>query len=182
MAKKTARSLANPVLLEPVDKEDGLIQVIIETPKGSRNKLAFDAEQNIFIVKKVLPAGMSFPYDFGFLPRTLAPDGDPIDVLLLMDEPAFPGIAVRARLIGIIEGEQTDGKKKIRNDRLIAVAEVNHEYAYLKKLDDLPKKFLRELEEFFVNYHRLEGKEYTLLGCKKTTAAMRMIQKAQRAA
>jgi inorganic pyrophosphatase len=99
-----------------------------------------------------------------------------------MDEPAFPGIAVRARLIGIIEGEQTDGKKKIRNDRLLAVAEMNHEYAYIKRLSDLPKKFLRELEEFFVNYHRLEGKEYTLLAAKKTTAAMRMIQKAQRAA
>ena len=182
MAKKPARSLTNPVLLKPMDKTNGIIQVIIETPKGSRNKFAFDVEQNIFTVKKVLPAGMSFPYDFGFLPRTLAPDGDPIDVLLLMDEPAFPGIAVRARLIGIIEGEQTDGKKKIRNDRLLAVAEMNHEYAYIKRISDLPKKFLRELEEFFVNYHRLEGKEYKLLGCKKVTAAMRIIQKAQRAA
>jgi inorganic pyrophosphatase len=182
MTKKTSRSMANPVLLKPVEKNDGMIQVIIETPKGSRNKFAFDVKQNIFTVKKVLPAGMSFPYDFGFLPRTLAPDGDPIDVLLLMDEPAFPGIAVRARLIGIIEGEQTDGKKKVRNDRLIAVAEMNHEYAGIKRLSDLPKKFLRELEEFFVNYHNLEGKKYTLLGCKKTTAAMRMIKKAQRAA
>ena len=182
MAKKAARSMANPVLLKPVDKSDGIIQVVIETPKGSRNKFAFDVKQNIFTVKAVLPAGMSFPYDFGFLPMTLAPDGDPIDVLLLMDEPAFPGIAVRARLIGIIEGEQTDGKKKIRNDRLLAVAEMNHEYAYLKKLDDLPKKFLRELEEFFVNYHRLQGKEYKLLGCKKVDAAKRMIQKARRAA
>lgn len=182
MAKKLAKSLANPTLLKPVDKKDGLVQVIIETPRASRNKFAFDAEQNIFIVKKVLPAGMAFPYDFGFLPRTLAPDGDPIDVLLLMDEPAFPGIAVRARLIGIIEGEQTDGKKTKRNDRLLAVAEMNHEYAGIKRLKDLPKKFLRELEEFFVNYHRLEGKKYKLLGCKNTGAAMRMIRKAQRAA
>jgi inorganic pyrophosphatase len=182
MAKKPASSMSNPTILKPVDKRDGIIQVIIETPKGSRNKFAFDGKQNIFTVKAVLPAGMSFPYDFGFLPRTLAPDGDPIDVLVLMDEPAFPGIAVRARLIGIIEGEQTDGKKRIRNDRLIAVAEMNHEYAYLKKLGDLPKKFLRELEEFFVNYHRLQGKEYKLLGCKKVDAAMRMIQKARRAA
>lgn len=181
MTKKAASSMANPVLLKPVDKSDGTIQVIIETPKGSRNKFAFDAKQNIFTVKAVLPAGMSFPYDFGFLPRTIAPDGDPIDVLLLMDEPAFPGISVRARLIGIIEGEQTDGKKKVRNDRLIAVAEMNHEYAYLKKLGDLPKKFLRELEEFFVNYHQLQGKKYKLLGCKKVDAAMSMIKKAQRA-
>ena len=182
MAKKSARSLSNPVLLKPVDKSDGLIQVIIETPRGSRNKFAFDEKQKIFSIKKVLPAGMTFPYDFGFLPRTLAPDGDPIDVLLLMDEPAFPGIAVRARLIGIIEGEQNDGKKKIRNDRLLAVAEMNHEYAYIKKLGDLPKQFLHELEQFFVNYHQLEGKRYKLLGCKGTDVAMRMIQKAQRAA
>ncbi len=182
MARKPARSLTNPVLLKPVDKTDGTIQVIIETPKGSRNKFAFDEKQSIFIVKKVLPAGMAFLYDFGFLPRTLAPDGDPIAVLLLMDEPAFPGIAVRARLIGIIEGEQTEGKKTNRNDRLLAVAEMNHEYAYIKRLSDLPKKFLRELEEFFVNYHRLDGKRYKLLGCKKVDAAMRMIQKARRAA
>lgn len=182
MAKKKAGSMANPVRLKPVDKSDGTIQVIIETPKGSRNKFAFDDKQNVFVVKKVLPAGMAFPYDFGFLPRTLAPDGDPIDVLLLMDEPAFPGIAVRARLIGIIEGQQSDGKKKTRNDRLLAVAEMNHEYAYIKRLQDLPRQFLRELEEFFVNYHRLEGKKYELLGCKDNRIAMRMIQKAQRAA
>ena len=182
MAKKPAKSLGNPVLLKPLDKSDGILQVIIETPKGSRNKFAYDEKQNIFIVKKVLPAGMSFPYDFGFLPRTQAPDGDPIDVLLLMDEPAFPGIAVRARLIGVIEGEQIEGKKKIRNDRLLAVAEMNHEYAYIKKLRDLPRQFVHELEEFFVNYHQLEGKKYRLLGCKGADIAMRTIKDAQRAA
>ena len=183
MGKKSAASMSNPVLLKPVDKaDDSILQVIVETPKGSRNKFAFDEKQKIFSVKKVLPAGMTFPYDFGFLPRTLAPDGDPIDVLLFMDEPAFPGIAVRARLIGIIEGEQNDGKKTIRNDRLLAVAEMNHEYAYLKKLADLPKQFLHELEEFFVNYHKMEGKRYKLLGCKDTDVAKRMIQKARRAA
>jgi inorganic pyrophosphatase len=125
---------------------------------------------------------MSFPHDFGFLPRTIAPDGDPIDVLLLMDEPAFPGIAVRARLIGIIEGEQIDGKIKTRNDRLLAVAEANHLYANVRRLQDLPGRFIYELEEFFVNYHNLEGKRYKLLGCKGSVAAMRMIQKARKAA
>src|SRR5882762_4455609 len=120
MAKK---NLIDPTRLEPVRKKDGLLQVIIETPAGSRNKFAFDVEQEIFALKKVLPAGMVFPYDFGFLPKTLAPDGDPIDVLLLMDEPAFPGVAVKARLIGVIEGEQVDGKKRIRNDRLVAIAD-----------------------------------------------------------
>ena len=182
MPKKPTKGLCNPVLLKPIDKNDGILQVIIETPKGSRNKFAFDEKQSIFVVKKVLPAGMTFPYDFGFLPRTLAPDGDPIDVLLLMDAPAFPGIDVRARLIGGMQGEQLEGKKKPSNDRLLAVAEMNHEYAEIKKLSDLPKQFLRELEEFFVNYHRLEGKQYKLLGCKEADVAMRTIKQAQRAA
>ncbi len=99
-----------------------------------------------------------------------------------MDEPAFPGIAVRARLIGIIEGEQLDGKKKIRNDRLLAVAEANHQYANVHRVRDLPSRFLHELEEFFVNYHGLEGKKYKLLGCKNSGAALRRIQKARKAA
>lgn len=176
------KSLADPTKLKPLDKKDDLLQVIVETPAGSRNKFAFDPDQRIFALKKVLPAGMVFPYDFGFLPQTKAPDGDPIDVLLLMDEPAFPGVSVKARLIGVIEGEQLDGKKKIRNDRLIAVADVNHMYANVRKLKDLPDKWLTELQDFFVNYHSLEGKKYKLLGCKGEEAAMSLIKDAQKAA
>src|ERR1700760_3122655 len=142
------KSLADPAKLKPFLKE-GFVQVIIETPAGSRNKFAYDPDQGIFALKKVLPAGMVFPYDFGFVPQTIAPDGDPLDVLLLMDEPAFPGCAVRARLIGVIEGEQLDGKEKIRNDRLVAVAEANHMYANVKNLNDLPGKWVKELEIFF---------------------------------
>jgi inorganic pyrophosphatase len=175
------KSLADPTKLKPIDKKDQLLQVIIETPAGSRNKFAFDPDQGIFALKKVLPAGMVFPYDFGFLPKTLAPDGDPIDVLLLMDEPAFPGIAVKARLIGVIEGEQLDGKKKIRNDRLVAVADANHMYANVRRMKDLPKKWVDELEVFFVNYHNLEGKKYRLLGVKGETTALGLIKQAQQA-
>lgn len=174
--------MANPIRLTPIDEEDGLLQVIVETPKGSRNKFSYDPEQKIFMLKKVLPAGMVFPHDFGFLPQTRAEDGDPIDVLLLMDEPAFPGVVVRARLIGVIEGEQIEGKKTNRNDRLLAVAEANHLYADIEKQTDLPDKWIKELEEFFVNYHKLEGKEYKLLGCKDTAHAKRLIKQAQRAA
>ena len=175
-------SLADPVQLKTLSKKDQLLQVIIETPRLSRNKFAFDPDQRIFSLKKVLPAGMAFPYDFGFLPRTIAGDGDPIDVLVLMDEPAFPGVLVPSRLIGVIEGEQLDGKKTIRNDRLVAVAEANHQYANIKHLDDLPKQFLKELEIFFVNYHNLEGKKYKLLGCKGAATAQTLIKKAQKAA
>jgi inorganic pyrophosphatase len=174
---KKLKSMNDPMSLKPIE-EDKSLQVIVETPRGCRNKFAFDPEQKIFALKKVLPAGMSFPYDFGFLPGTKADDGDAIDVLLLMDEPAFTGCLVKARLIGVIEGEQVDGDETIRNDRLVAVAAMSHEYGHLKKLNDLPKKLLKELEQFFVSYHHLEGKEYRLLGCKGKAAALTLIKKA----
>jgi inorganic pyrophosphatase len=91
-----------------------------------------------------------------------------------MDEPAFTGCAVRAVLIGVIEGEQLDGKK-------LAVAEANHMYSNIRRLEDLPKGFLDELEDFFVNYHDLEGKKYKLLGCKGVAKAFGLIKKARRA-
>lgn len=175
------KSLRNPTKLKTIEKGD-IVQVIIETPAGSRNKFSFDVEQGIFAHKKTLPAGMAFPYDFGFLPKTLAPDGDPIDVLLLMDEPMYPGISVRGRLIGVIEGEQMDGKKKIRNDRLVVVSEQTHRYANVQKLRDLPGEWINEVQEFFVNYHDMEGKKYRLLGTKGVKEAMQLIRKAQRAA
>src|SRR4026208_1085470 len=113
-------SLANPSEL-PCFAEDGkTINVIVETPKGSRNKFAFDEKQKIFQLKKVLPVGMAFPYDFGFVPSTNAEDGDPVDVLVLMDEPAFPGCLLKCRCVGIIEGEQGKKKKPERNDRIVA--------------------------------------------------------------
>jgi len=175
------KSLRNPTKLKPMQKGH-LVQVIVETPAGSRNKFNFDVEQGIFAHKMALPAGMAFPYDFGFLPQTLAPDGDPLDVLLLMDDPVFTGCAVRARLIGVIEGQQIDGKKKIVNNRLVAVAEETHRYTNIRKLKDLPDKWTEEVEEFFVNYHNLQGKKYQLLGTKGVNEALRLIRKGRRTA
>jgi inorganic pyrophosphatase len=189
---KTA--LADPSKLKPFTKKsaesttgtaksgDKLLQVIIETPKGCRNKYSFDEQQKIFVLKAALPAGMVFPYDFGFLPRTLADDGDPIDVLVLMDEPAFPGCALMGRLIGVIEGEQTAKQQTTRNDRLIAVAETAHMYANIKSIKDLPKKSLHEIEEFFVNYHKLQGKKYKLLAVKGEKTALDLIARARKQA
>ena len=85
--------------------EDEGITVVIETPKGSRNKYKFDENRKAFSLGKVLPAGAEFPYDFGYIPDTLAPDGDPIDVLIVMDESVFPGCLVDTRLVGVIEAE-----------------------------------------------------------------------------
>jgi inorganic pyrophosphatase len=160
MAKRSrTSSLRDPSSLKALNEDDKTVRVVIETPKGSRNKYAFDVKDKFFALKKVLPAGMAFPYDFGFVPSTRAEDGDPVDVLVLMDEPAFPGCVLTCRPIGVIEGRQIDGKKTTRNDRIVAVEEGNHSYAAIKRIDDLGKPFVRELEEFFVNYHGLDGKQ-----------------------
>lgn len=89
----------------PIDTENGTLNVVIETPRGHRNKYSFDHELGLFRLGGVLTAGAVFPFDFGFLPGTLAADGDPLDVLVLMDEPAFPGCLIPARLLGAIEAE-----------------------------------------------------------------------------
>lgn len=177
MAKKKF-GMANPTRLEPTD-DDKKIQVIIETPKGSRNKYAFDPDQRVFTLKKVLPEGMVFPHDFGFIPRTEAEDGDPIDVLILMDEPAFPGCLVRARLIGVIEGEQTEDGKSERNDRLLAVSETSHTHSDIKSIGDLNKSLLEEVEKFFVNYHANDGAEFKVLACKGPDTASKRFKRSR---
>jgi inorganic pyrophosphatase len=185
MAKsKTSRNgLADPSRLSPTDEKDNaIIQVIIETPKGSRNKYAFDPDERIFELKKVLPAGMAFPYDFGFVPSTRAEDGDPIDVLVLMDEPAFPGCLLKCRPVGVIEGEQGKKGDKERNDRIVAVEQGNHRWAHVKHIDDLGKQFVRELEEFFVNYHELTGKKYKVIDVRGPGEACRRIKDCRRRA
>lgn len=179
---KSNGSLADPSQLQGVNGDDRLVQVIIETPKGSRNKYAFDAEQKVFELKKVLPAGMTFPYDFGFVPRTVAEDGDPVDVLVLMDEPAFPGCALKCRLVGIIEGEQGTKKKMKRNDRIVAVERGNHSFDDIKVVDDLGEKFLDELEEFFVNYHELSGQQFRVIDVRGPKQARKRVEDGVRAA
>jgi len=180
LAKKNKKSLKNPTKLKVRDKESGLLQVVVETPAGSRNKFSFDPELGAFHIKSVLPAGMVFPYEFGFVPQTRAEDGDPIDVLILMDEPTYPGVVVKARLIGVIEGEQREGKKTVRNDRLVAVSGVSQEYAKVRRFKDLPEKWLDEIEKFFVNYAGQQGKDFRFLGVKGADEAMALVARARK--
>lgn len=169
--------MADPSSLKPFDREKKLLRVVIETPKGSRNKFAFNQDDHIFELKAVLPSGMEFPYDFGFVPSTKAGDGDPIDVLVLMDEPAFAGCVLVCRPIGVIEGEQIGKRqKKIRNDRIVAIEQGAHSWSDIKTVDDLGKEFSQELEEFFVNYHRLSGKKYRILGLKGPDRARKLVK------
>jgi len=178
MSKKDRAKPADLSRLKPFATDHGTqtLRVVIETPKGSRNKYAFDSDEQIFELSKVLPAGMAFPYDFGFVPSTLAEDGDPVDALVLMDEPAFAGCVLLCRMIGIIDGEQTDGKETRRNDRIIAIEQENHSYKTVRHLDELGKRFVRELEEFFVNYHKLSGKKYRVLGTKGPAQARKLVK------
>jgi len=181
MPNKKRRALADPSRLSPFDKDDKqFIQAIIETPRGSRNKFAFDPDQQIFELKKVLPAGMTFPYDFGFVPSTRADDGDPIDVLVWMEEPVDVGCLVKCRLVGVIEGEQEEAKtgRTVRNDRLLAIERANHEYAEIKDVEDFDRDLIKELEEFFVNYHKLDDNKYRVLTCKGRDRALKLLKKA----
>ncbi len=148
------------VNLPPFDKETGDVNVVIETPKGSRNKYKYDTKRGLFILSKVLPGGNTFPYDFGYIPSTRGQDGDPLDVLVLMDESAFAGCLIPARLIGVIRAEQEDDGKKIRNDRLSAVAAQSHDQRDIRDLDQLNQHLVEEIEHFFVSYHALDGARF----------------------
>lgn len=154
-----------PLSRLPTFKGDELV-VVIETPKGSRNKYAYDDEAATFELKGVLPEGSSFPYDFGFIPSTKGEDGDPLDVLVLLDTPAFPGCLVSARLIGAIRAEQRERDGRVeRNDRLIGVATHARTHHHLRSLDDLRPDMMDEITAFFEHYNRLSGKEFKPLGC-----------------
>ncbi len=159
------------------DPESGSLNVVIETPKGNRNKFDFDPKKGFFQLGKVLPKGMTFPYDFGFIPGTRGDDGDPLDVLVLMDEPAFPGCQICCRLIGVIEGEQTNGKgKAIRNDRLLALAEECHDHQDMNSVKNLAPHLLEEIEQFFASYHKLDGKEFRVLACRGPKKAEKLVR------
>lgn len=115
-------------------------------------------------MSKILPIGASFPFDFGFIPSTQAEDGDPIDALVLTEEPAFVGCVLPVRLIGAIIAEQTKKGKTVRNDRLLAVIETPHNPPVVRSIEELGETRLREIEHFFVSYNEVEGKEFSILG------------------
>ena len=140
------------------------LQVIIETSKGSRNKFKYDEELGLFKLSGVLPAGAVFPFDFGFVPATVGGDGDALDVLVLMDEPAFVGCLVEVRLIGVIEAEQTEDEETTRNDRLIGVADQAKDHKGIRRLGQLNDHLVAEIEHFFVSYNEMKGKVFKPLG------------------
>jgi inorganic pyrophosphatase len=167
------------IRLAPTDDE-GRLRAVLETPQGCRHKLKYLAEDQTFEVSTTLPAGMSMPFDFGFFPGTKAADGDPLDVLVLMDGPAYPGIVVAVRLLGVIEAEQAeDGGKPYRNDRLIAVAHGSTERGGLRRLSDLDGSLVMQIETFFETYDRLLGKSFRPIGRRGERVARRLLDEAR---
>lgn len=173
-----------------IDERKCEVNVVIETPQGSRVKYAWDPEHEIFLHRRLLPLGMLFPYDFGFVPSTIAEDGDPIDILVLLDEPLAVGTLVRARLIGVIEAEQTEpakgqkpGKKNPkmqtkRNDRLLAVGELSKDYAGIDDPRTMRPDTLEQIEAFFQQYNRLDGKKFKPIGVRGPKHAVKLVKMA----
>ncbi|HSZ33061.1 MAG TPA: inorganic diphosphatase [Puia sp.] len=161
--------------IKPKDK--GTVNVIIETPRGSQNKFDYDPKLKTFRLSKTLPMGTVFPFDFGFIPDTMGADGDPLDMLVVMEEPAFPGCLISVRLLGVLEAMQKGKGKKIRNDRLVGVSDCSILYGSIKKLDDLNKSMVQEIENFFIDYNKHEGKEFSPIGWKDKKKALNLIVK-----
>lgn len=156
------------------------VVAVIETPRGCPYKYNYDPKAGTFRLTSALPAGSVFPYDFGFIPSTLAEDGDPLDVLVLMEVPTFNGCLLDVRVIGVIEAEQGKGKKAVRNDRLIAVAAVSHAHRDTRGLEDIGKPTIDEIECFFRNYNDQKGEPFQVLGLYGAKRANRLLDKSHR--
>jgi inorganic pyrophosphatase len=163
-------------LPETYNSEDNL-NAIIETPYKSRNKFRYDPETGLFKLSKVLPAGLAFPCDMGFIPGTRGEDGDPLDILIFMDELTYPGCLVESRLFGVLTAIQKEKGKKIRNDRFLAVPACCPEYDHLKKPNDLNPDKLQSIIRFFENYNKQEGKEFKLMDIEGPKEAHKLIKK-----
>jgi inorganic pyrophosphatase len=158
------------------DKKSGECRAIVETPKGRRNKFDYDPDLQSFILAGLLAEGLSFPYDFGFIPSTLGDDGDPLDVMILMDEPAHVGCILQVRIVGVIEAEQTEDGKKTINNRLIAVAVHSYNHAHIHSISEMNKSVIDQVGEFFVTYNKSRGKRFKVKGTHGPSRAAKLIE------
>ena len=161
-----------------LDDMERTCRVVIESPKDSRSKYTYDPELEALQLSGLLPAGMSFPLDFGFVPSTIGEDDDPLDVLVVGDEPSAPGCIVPVKLLGVIEAEQTERGCTVRNDRLIARTALSINYRRASSIDDLGDAFVDHLGRFFVNYNQLKGKIFKVIGIGDAQRAIGLIKKA----
>lgn len=153
------------------------ITAIVETPKGSAQKYNWDEDLRLFKLGKILPAGLVFPFDFGFIPGTKGEDGDPLDIIIISELKSFTGCCIDCRIIGAITASQTerDGKT-VRNDRFLAVPEVSQLFKDVQAVAGLPEDIIKQVEAFFKNYNEQAGKVFEPLGQIDATEAYRLIE------
>ncbi len=164
-----------------VDPKKRICRAIIETPKGCRNKFDYDPDANLFMLGGLLPEGMMFPFDFGFVPSTLGADGDPLDIMVLMDAPAHVGCLIDVRIIGVIEAKQSKGGDTERNDRLLGVAVHSYDHQDLERIKDVSKTLLDQIEAFFVSYNKQRGKKFSITKTGGPRKAMKLVRAGMKA-
>jgi inorganic pyrophosphatase len=164
--------------LIPAQPKFGIINVLIEIPAGSKNKYEFDKDMNAMALDRVLSSSVQYPLDYGFIPNTLGNDGDPLDGMVMMDQPTFPGCVIAARPIGMLE--MIDGGD--RDEKILCVPDKDPRYANYTSLKDVPKHRLDEIAEFFKTYKNLENKVTEILGWKDVDAVMPLVQECVAAA
>lgn len=165
--------------IKPFNKDKSCWNVIIETPKGSNVKYALDEATGLLTVKKALPEGMVFPFNFGMIPGTVADDGDPIDVLVFNEEQLVAGCVLHVKPIGVIKAEQSDGKKMVRNDRIIGQAIPREAPTELEEIK-LTDKVVSQVEFFFKAYNAAYKEKFEVLGtgsAKKATELVKVAAK-----
>ena len=166
--------------LPPKDPETGLVNVFVDTPRGSPIKFKYDIENRCYKASYLLAPGSVFPFDFGSIPGTLAEDGDPLDMLVLVEKPTFVGCLVPVRLLGVLEAEQSQEGTTFRNDRLIGAAEISREYGKVLTLEEAPKRLLDDIERFFVAYNESRGRVFKVVSRAGPARALRLLDGARR--
>jgi len=152
------------------------MEVIVESPKGSCVKYKFDKKSNYFKLHKSLPIGMVFPFDFGFIPKTKGEDGDPLDILIVSEFITFPGCVIECRIVGCLVVEQEKEDRMIRNDRFIGIPEQSRLYEGINTITDIPSRIITEIEQFFVNYQKAEGKKLLIIDHLNSQQAQELIE------
>lgn len=154
-------------------KDNDWIEAVIEIPSGSRNKYEYDHERNIYRLDRVLYSSVHYPTDYGFIPETLADDGDPLDILVIVEEPTFPGCYLRARPIGTLVMSDEKGL----DDKILGVPVDDPRFEGITELDQLHPHWLKEIENFFATYKTLQEKTVTIEGWQPRTKAWEIIHR-----
>jgi inorganic pyrophosphatase len=155
--------------------DSGLIEVVVEIPRGSRNKYEMDKTRGVMVLDRVLYSSVHYPTDYGFISGTLALDGDALDALVVVDEPTFPGCHVIARPIGLLEMRDEKGP----DQKILAVPIGDPRFASIRSLHEIDQHWLREIENFFQTYKALEDKYTDVEGWEDAAAAAHAIRAAR---